>query len=815
MFHFYNRLSVNRKILVAGSCALLLVVVVTIAFAAITTYNSSIEEGQRNLDIMAKYQTERLQSIMNNVMTNAETFSSVLAGEHQSETPLPRERLSPMMAQILKDNPHFYGIYTMWEENAYDGLDSQYEGVYPYSKSGRVNIYLARDDEWAPQLTAYEEGDNDLLTEYTEDYYVLPKEKKRPLLIDPYFDTFFDPPVFMASVSVPIQERGKFKGIVGIDVTIDDLDQLTDNNDIYDGRGTMILVSNDGTIVGITGENDLVGESIEELAPVFGVTVDEIITRFHQKDKTAFKIGNYIGVTNPVIVGDPDKYWSVIIVIPESILSESAFSLSLSLIIAGVIISLCGLLLLLLVANSITSPIKRLTEVARVVAEGDLSKRVNNDGFDEIAELGMAFDHMTSELQMTLDRVRKGEEEQIAVLDEIGIITKAASEGKLNVRGDPSPFSQDNQDVIKSINATLDALVDPLSEAMKMASSFASGDFSTRFDQDVEVSGDFIPFKNSMNTIGIQLGETIGNVRDRITSLRDELERSNAGVSDVSSTTNQLSMGMNEISHQAEVSRGEVTQIQDYIGVISDNRGKINYETEDLAELINLSRDTSDKGLAASTLAKAGMQAILSSHVTSQENIHDLEKEMKEISAFVLKITKIADQTTLLALNATIEASRAGSAGDGFAVVANEVKDLATESHLSADQIREKIHNLLKMFTTMNSSIEASTEKITDGNRAVIETITLFSDLAEVIKDMDRKIESVTSSGVEQNIAIDQVRDAIGVLNTSFATTAEAVVNMASFTEESAAALSSVADSIQEITVSAENISKKMREFVI
>ena len=815
MRQFYNRLSVNKKILFAGSCALVLVVAVIISFAAITTYNSSIEVSQQSLDDMAKYQTERVSAILNNVMTSAETFSSVLAGQHQSDVPLPREQLSPMMLQILKDNPHFYAIYTMWEENAYDGLDSQYSNVGPYSKSGRVNIYVARDDDGNPQVAIDEEEYDDLAEDYTSDYYVIPKETKQLLLVDPYLETYLNPPVLMVSVSAPILENGVFKGIVAIDLAIDVLDQFANDIAIHGGKEAMILVSNDGTIVGISGESDLIGEPLEKLAPAFGVSADEIMAQFCQKNNAVFKIGEYIGVTNPVIVGDPERYWSVIIITPESVLLEKAFALTLSLAITGIIISICGLFLLSMVANSITQPIKKLTEVTQAVATGDLSKRVNDDGFDEIAELGMAFDHMASELEMTLDTIRKGEEEKIAVLHEIGVITRATSEGKLDVRGDASQFSNDNQDVVKSINATLDALVDPLSEAMKMTSSFASGNFSARFNQDIRVSGDFIPFKNSMDTIGIQLGEAIGNVRDQMTSLKNEMNRTNTGISEISSTTHQLSVGMGKISQQAELNQDEVKQILNYMDVIADNRGKINHETEELAELINVSRSTSDKGLAASALTENGMEAILESHAISQEIIRDLEKEMDAITEIVAMIAKVADQTTILALNAAIEAARAGDAGSGFAIVANEVKDLATESQVSAREIENKIKNLSNMTGIMNDSIESSAEKITDGNKAVTETITLFTDLAGIIKDMDRKIESVTTSGTEQNIAIDQVRDAIGVLNTSFAATTKEAVNMAAFTEEAVASLDSVANSVQEITISAEKISERMEWFDI
>ncbi|MCL2460037.1 MAG: PAS domain S-box protein, partial [Euryarchaeota archaeon] len=415
MFTLYKRLPLPKKLVLVGSCALILVAAAIISFAAIQTYNSSIEAGWKELDLTARYQTERVSAILISSMKTAEAFASVLAGQHQSDNPLPREQLPSSMEKILEDNPTFFGIYTMWEEDAYDGLDSQYQNVAPYAQSGRVDLYWVRDDDWIPLFTAFEEGYDDVTNEYANDYYVIPKETKQPTLSDPYLEVFLDPPVYMASISVPILEDGIFKGVVGIDFTVEGLSRIVDDIDIYDGRATMVLVANDGTVIGVTDKRDLAGETLESLASEFGVSASEFMAQLHQKDKDSFTIGNYIGVIKPVLIGNPDEYWSILVIIPKSILSESAFTLLFFLIITGIITSLCGLLLLVMAVKAITRPINELTAVAQEIAGGDLSRRVNSDGFDEIAKLGTAFDHMVSELQKTLDTIVQGEQKLMEV----------------------------------------------------------------------------------------------------------------------------------------------------------------------------------------------------------------------------------------------------------------------------------------------------------------------------------------------------------------------------------------------------------------
>ena len=99
--------------------------------------------------------------------------------------------------------------------------------------------------------------------------------------------------------------------------------------------------------------------------------------------------------------------------------------------------------------------------------------------------------------------------------------------------------------------------------------------------------------------------------------------------------------------------------------------------------------DISKQGQKLASAASQGMEGIRNATGDLNRIILSIQEQMTQINNVIAIITGISDETNLLALNAAIEAARAGDAGRGFAVVADEVKDLAMESHASAEKIEE------------------------------------------------------------------------------------------------------------------------------
>ena len=151
------------------------------------------------------------------------------------------------------------------------------------------------------------------------------------------------------------------------------------------------------------------------------------------------------------------------------------------------------------------------------------------------------------------------------------------------------------------------------------------------------------------------------------------------------------------------------------------------------------------------------------------ENIENLEKESFFIRSIIDTINSIAEQTNLLALNASIEAARAGSAGDGFAVVAEEVRKLAEESLNASNRISEIINgiNSLTQNTVedLTSDIEKISLRIKDIEKTKNETEYAIGNISNVIRETAEASSKVQESADSQlseaeflNISAEELR---------------------------------------------------------
>ncbi|OQB38311.1 MAG: Sensory rhodopsin I transducer [Euryarchaeota archaeon ADurb.Bin165] len=814
MAGFLSIRSINKKILFAGLISLLVVASVIITFAAFSTYNTSVSGAEEELRIIADAQAGNIARVFLEPMQSAQSLGDALLGPYSAGKPLSREESSLIISGVLKNQPLYNGVYTMWEENAYDCADSRYAGNYGFPEDGRMNIYWYREDGEIYRMM-YDTGSADSEYEYQQDYYTIPTRTMQKFLTEPYIEPSHSVPVLMSSVIAPILYEGTCLGMAGVDVTLADIDKIADEASLYGGEGILLILSNEGTIAGVTGDIGTVGKPLASLAPALDIDEDSIQDVLSSEPGRIFRIGSYVGIVSDVVIGNPDFPWKILVLVPSSILTADAISLTILLVFFGILISAGGIALLYVVARSISRPIKKITISAERLAGGDLSCRVNPEGDDEVAILGRTFDTMASRLEETMNTITRDGKEQMEILSEINGIAQAASNGDLKVRGDQERFSGEYRNVIKAVNDTLDATLKPVSEAMILANEYSSGNFSARFSEKVPVTGDFIPFRSSLDAIGIQIGSLIGELSKEIYGLKDELSESNSSVDEIASASQAIAQGTNELSIQANLSNESIMNIHEAVKDVISIGSDISRQMEEISSLIDKSQQLSKSGSESSEQADTGMQSIIRSHDETGRIIHEINSEMDKIGDIVGIITDIADQTNLLALNAAIEAARAGDAGKGFAVVAGEVKALALESQESAGKIAGIISLLQERSANMKNAIDNSKSDLDTGNQAVTETFRIFSELASSIDEIAGKTTSINTASQAQMEACDGVIKQVTLMNESFHKTINELGNTAALTEENSVSLDCIAQSIQEATLRIEKISNDMSGFTV
>jgi methyl-accepting chemotaxis protein len=220
-----------------------------------------------------------------------------------------------------------------------------------------------------------------------------------------------------------------------------------------------------------------------------------------------------------------------------------------------------------------------------------------------------------------------------------------------------------------------------------------------------------------------------------------------------------------------------------------------------------------DKAVSMVTEVIKEMDDMARKSNTNETLIRNLAESIDKITGCVSVITSIADQTNLLALNAAIEAARAGEAGRGFAVVADEVRKLAEESGRSAQNIRELISTLESNSKMAIDSIIESVDVVqsTQENARSAE-----KQLGEAMREMSSAngaIQSIAAVAEEQAASSKEMADALDRLTHATMEVDERVQSVRSSTDETAQASEGVAKTAQDMTGYADDLRTELSRF--
>jgi methyl-accepting chemotaxis protein len=210
----------------------------------------------------------------------------------------------------------------------------------------------------------------------------------------------------------------------------------------------------------------------------------------------------------------------------------------------------------------------------------------------------------------------------------------------------------------------------------------------------------------------------------------------NSGSQAIFSSSDRLQTSSSNLS---EISLQQESSIEEMITNVKSSHEKIDETNKNTTQAEKISQET----LTSAEDGYRKIQELLAS-------IEMIENSSKEISKIVTTIDEIAFQTNLLALNAAVEAARAGEYGLGFAVVAEEVRNLATNSASEAKEIEQKVES------TVNE-INISNKIANDTNKSFIEIVDKIKKTSEIIKDISISTENQKSGNDNLNLAMKEV----------------------------------------------------------
>ncbi|MEH1869521.1 MAG: methyl-accepting chemotaxis protein [Nostoc sp.] len=296
-----------------------------------------------------------------------------------------------------------------------------------------------------------------------------------------------------------------------------------------------------------------------------------------------------------------------------------------------------------------------------------------------------------------------------------------------------------------------ETLQQQLLELLNDVEGAARGDLTVRADVTAGEIGTVADFFNSI-----------------VESLRDIVTQVQKAATHVNTAIGSNEGAMRHLAEEALTQAAEINRTLDAVDQMTQSMKAVAESAEKAAFVANHAANTATKSGHAMDLTVQNILSLRETVGETAKKVKRLGESSQQISRVVSLINQIAIQTNLLAINAGIEAARAGEEGQGFAVVAEEVGELAVRSAAATQEIEQIVENIQRETSEVVQAMEIGTTQVVEGTLIVEEAKQSLSEILDVSRQIDSLVQSIstaTASQVETSQSVSQLMKDIAAIS--------------------------------------------------
>jgi len=505
-------------------------------------------------------------------------------------------------------------------------------------------------------------------------------------------------------------------------------------------------------------------------------------------------------------------------------------------------LALAGLIAVL-ITLSITRAVRKSLAFARQVADGEFDKELDIRERGDFGELATAMRAIPEVLSN--------------VLAEYGRLTSVIGKGRLGERGNASAFKGGFAGLIDGANTIADSVVGVLENVPTPVMAIDT-DFNILFlnkvgrevighqgagqpkgrchefmrtsdcktancacaramqqngkassETDAHPQGLDLEIAYSATPIHDQTGKVVGAfeivvdqtaVKRAQQKMAEVAGRADAISQRLSSATDELAAQVEQVSQGSEVQRDRIQETATAMEQMNASVLEVARNAGQAAESSVSARGQAQEGAGIVSKAVAAIKLVHASAEDLQKNMKELGQQAEAIGQVMNVISDIADQTNLLALNAAIEAARAGEAGRGFAVVADEVRKLAEKTMGATLEVGNSIKSIQDAAHRNIESMNQAAKNVQDATSLASSSGEALGRIVGLVDQNAGQVEGIASASEEQSAASEQINKALEEVNRVVAETTDGMRQSSQAVQELAVMSTELSQLITELT---------------